>query len=344
MDLNGRNLEFDSQGDDVWSLQDDLALLGRNVPDGERVEGFFGEGTRAAVVDFQVRRGLGETGVVDDALARLITAEADPVRSRMIQGTIAVSGVGPSAGIRVVAVDRDLRSETVLGEAVSGVDGRYEIAYTVEQFRRAEKGGAGTGRADLVIRAMRGDDGAPAATSPVLFNAGLVETIDLVVSVTDDGASEFDRYLAEIVPALDGATLLDLTDDEVDFVVGETGIVREHLVALVAAVRQEGASTGPDGRSGIHLATLYGWFRKGLPTGPGALFVRTPDKLIAALDDRGPVGLPGLGLRQRTHDARRATERSEHAGQRPVLHGPAFLHVYPGRRRSGTMSCQEVDA
>lgn len=314
MRTDGGNLELGVQGDDVRSLHVDLLLLGYQVPDAEGVEGLLGEGTRAAVVAFQVRNRLGDSGIVDDRTAQAITTAADPLRPRVVSGTVRYTDPdnSPAPGIRVAAVDMDLRSETVLGEAVTGIGGGYEITYTAEQFRRAEKGGA-----DLVMRALGSVEPGAAeptvadpdatvplrlarldstptvlAASPILFNAGPIATVDLLVPGVDDGLSEFDRYLADVVLVLDGLSQLDLHDGDMAFLAGETGIPRERIVWLVAAVRAEGdmampSPVGPRPGDGplIPAGAFYAWFRKGLPSDRAALFARPVDELIGVVKD-----------------------------------------------------------
>jgi 5-hydroxyisourate hydrolase-like protein (transthyretin family) len=46
---------------------------------------------------------------------------------------------GPAAGLIVEAFDKDLRSEEILGETITDQNGKYEISYSKQQFRRAEK-------------------------------------------------------------------------------------------------------------------------------------------------------------------------------------------------------------
>src|SRR5215211_5683017 len=154
MRLSGRDLELGLQGDDVRSLHDDLVLLGYQIPDRERAEGVFGDGTLAAVVDFRMGHRLGDRGVVDERTARAITAAADPRRPRVVRGRVAAGDGRAPVGTVVVAVDVDLRTETELARAIAGDDGAYEIVYTAEQL-----GHAGKQAADLLVRALRATDG-----------------------------------------------------------------------------------------------------------------------------------------------------------------------------------------
>jgi Tc toxin complex TcA C-terminal TcB-binding domain/Neuraminidase-like domain/Putative peptidoglycan binding domain len=281
MELQGRDLTLDLRGDDVRSLHDDLVLLGYQIPDPELAEGVFGDGTLAAVVDFQMHHRLGDRGVVDDRTARAITAAADPLRPRVVRGRVADAGGRPAAGTVVVAVDVDLRSETELGRVPAGDDGAYEITYTTEQL-----GHAGKQAADLLVRALRAADGGLLAASPVVFGAKAVETVDLVLPVPDDAPSELERYLALLEPVLHGMPTAELGDADVDFLAAATGIAREHLAALAAAARREaGDAADPDldGGARIPAGVYYAWFRQGLPANPDALWTRSDDELVAAL-------------------------------------------------------------
>jgi hypothetical protein len=281
MDLTGRDLEPGVQGDDVRSLHDDLVLLGYQVPDRELAVGVFGDGTLAAVVDFQMHHRLGDRGVVDERTARAITAAADPRRPRVVRGRVAGGDGRAPAGTVVAAVDVDLRSETELGRTTAGDDGAYEITYTAEQL-----GHAGKQAADLLVRALRAADGGLLAASPVVFGAQAVETVDLVLPVPDDAPSELERYLALLEPVLHGTPTAELGDADVDFLAAATGIAREHLAALTAAARREASDAADphlDGGARIPAGVFYAWFRQGLPADPVALWARSDDELAAAL-------------------------------------------------------------
>ena len=281
MRLSGRDLELGLQGDDVRSLHDDLVLLGYQIPDRERAEGVFGDGTLAAVVDFRMGHRLGDRGVVDERTARAITAAADPRRPRVVRGRVAAGDGRAPVGTVVVAVDVDLRTETELARAIAGDDGAYEIVYTAEQL-----GHAGKQAADLLVRALRATDGRLLAASPVIFGAKAVETVDLVLPVPDDAPSELERYLALLEPVLHGTPTAELGDVDLDFLAAATGVARGHLAALAAAARREaGDAADPhlDGGTRIPAGVYYAWFRQGLPADPGALWARSDDELAAAL-------------------------------------------------------------
>src|SRR5262249_8900096 len=127
----------------------------------------------------------------------------------------------------VSAVDKELRSETPLGAAITDQDGRYEISYTSAQLGQDEKP-----RADLIVRVFSAPPllqtfsaasaelpaaavsralttgpvtigPAPLATSAVIFNAPPVATVDLMIGGgVYAGPSEYEQLAAAITPAL----------------------------------------------------------------------------------------------------------------------------------------------
>src|SRR5690349_16840729 len=88
-----------------------------------------------------------------------------------IIGHITLSDTSPLPGVTVRAFDKNLRAETLLGEAKSDTSGAYAITYTAEQLGRP-----GKQNADLIVRVFDGQ-GKPLAVSDVLFNAPADATI-----------------------------------------------------------------------------------------------------------------------------------------------------------------------
>ncbi len=181
----------------------------------------------------------------------------------------------PFASRLVCAVDVDLRSEESLGETETNADGRYVISYSPSQFRRAEKT-----RADLRVRAFD-PEGQEVASSAIIFNAEVEETVDLVVG--DEvyrGLSEYEQLVSELTPLLHDFALDELTEDDehqdVTFLSGETGQDPESIAFLILAHRlfQE---------THVPAEVFYGMFRQGLPTQLPALLVQSPDVQRQAL-------------------------------------------------------------
>ncbi|HYP54533.1 MAG TPA: peptidoglycan-binding protein, partial [Pyrinomonadaceae bacterium] len=151
-------------------------------------------------------------------------------KSLRVRGRVSRADGSQLVNLSVRAFDKDLRSEELLGTAALDKEGRYDIGYDASQFRRAEKKSA-----DLIVRVFN-HQGKELAASPVRFNAREVETIDIVIGAPRQ-QSEFGALVALLTPLLDGATLAELSDADVDFLTGETEVGRELVAAVVAAER-----------------------------------------------------------------------------------------------------------
>lgn len=199
----------------------------------------------------------------------------------IVRGRITTPDGQPVGGLIVRARDRDLRTFQPLGvgpDAVTDADGRYEIRYSHKQFTRAEKG-----TADLVVRVFAPDAAdldRPVIQSETLFNAPPSAEINLVLP-GDAGrpASEFERHLEAIAPLLTGQAadrsdvpLATVTDEDIAFIAGDTGIGPQHVVWLKTAfafwtkTRSARAASHMlcDGKQ-VPAALFYGWFREGVP-------------------------------------------------------------------------------
>ncbi len=205
--------------------------------------------------------------------ARLKTEK--PQGGFRVHGRLVHADGKPLSKATVRAFDRDLRAEGFLGETVTGPDGRYEIHYGPAQFNRAEKGSA-----DLLVRAF-GPNNQVAASSPIRFNAGPDETVDLVVGGAEyRGPSEFAELVAELKPLLQGLSLGDLKEDEehqdFSFLSAETGRDAGRIQLLAAAHRLEAEAEIP-------AEACYGLVRQGLPATAPALVAQSPATLHRAL-------------------------------------------------------------
>jgi hypothetical protein len=129
----------------------------------------------------------------------------------------------------VRAFDRDMRSETLLGQAITDAEGTYQITYSTDQLRMKDK-------ADLIVRVFEPSDsegkeaGEEIGFSEIIFNASLQQAIDLEVKpVKFRGLSEYERYVAVLRPLIDDEPVHQLTDEDLSFLEGKTGIPVEHL-------------------------------------------------------------------------------------------------------------------
>ncbi|OSC40531.1 neuraminidase-like domain-containing protein [Mycobacterium decipiens] len=281
MKLQGRNLAIRLRGEDVKLLHTELRRLGLSVAKEEADASLFGPTTEALIKAFQSQQDLQQTGVVDQATATAINREVDrlsaaaPPLQLVVQGRVVANDGDAAPGVTVRAFDKDMRSETLLGSARTDRLGRYEIRYDPTQFRRADKDSA-----DLIVRAVAPRDGgqpdAVLAASEVHFNAGPAATIDLHIDRTAHRPSEFEHHVQAVTPLLESVALADLTEDDIGFLAGETGIDRLHL-AFLATAHQHAATTR------ISPEAFYAAFRQGRPSTLAALALQTPRALAGAL-------------------------------------------------------------
>lgn len=317
MNLQGRNLSHGVRGDDVRLLHTELGQLGFAIPDRELREAQFGEGTRDAVLKFQEANRIRPTGEVDETTAKAINTQVEDLRPRpatadtgtplIVRGSVRASGGTPSSGILVRAFDKDMRGAELIGEAQTDQSGHYEIRYTAERLKRAEKGSA-----DLIVRAYDANDQEIGTSFPLItFNAHPVETIDLNVGTRMP--SEFERFIAELTPLLQDVPLHELTEDDIDFLVGDTGIDRQLIDWLVQAARvaheSPSLSVGtitvashaltPPSQNIILATALYAWFRQALPTDLAELLGLQQDILRAAIERSARDNIiPSLSTRE----------------------------------------------
>lgn len=225
-------------------------------------------------------------------------------RSFIVRGQVRHADGRLLSGLRVRAYDKDLRSEELLGEAITDDEGNYEIGYTAGHFRRAEKQSA-----DLIVRVV--DRDVVLAESPLIFNGGrqskavsngllkkangssdsavarTIETVNLVVEREEyRRPSEYERHITDIKPLLrDGEgrelSIAELKEEEdehdVTFIAGETGIDRMHIVFLILGARHGHKTSLPP-------EAFYGMFRQGLPTNLSALLMQPSRRHREALE------------------------------------------------------------
>ncbi len=218
------------------------------------------------------------TGDVDEATAAALNGMLKPLGVFEATTDYHVKGLvqwvdGRLAAAAIVrAYDKDLRSEQVLGQAITDAAGNYDIAYSTSQFNRAEKKNA-----DLIVRVLA-PTGAILAASPVLFNAQPVETINVLLGgKVLLGPSEYTRIEADVKPVLDGVEVADLTDADIKFLSGETGWSQEFLGFYAAAA-------GLSRQTNLSTEVFYGFAREKLPTTLNLLLAQSADTQRRALE------------------------------------------------------------
>jgi hypothetical protein len=149
-----------------------------------------------------------------------------------VHGRILKPDGTPIGGAVVKVYDKDLSEITLLGEAITGKTGNYEIAYPADKFLAKKKN-----RPDLIVRAFD-KQVKEIASSVIIFNAKEVETVDLIEGGAKyKGPSEYTRLVETLTPLLKGVELGDLTDEDIDFLSQKTGVERIQIVSLSEAAK-----------------------------------------------------------------------------------------------------------
>jgi hypothetical protein len=292
---------------------EELATLGQGLAK-ERAQSVYGKATQRLVLYVQLQEGLGDGlggGVEEKTAVRLNEilkglGAFDATSGSSVRGIVRDASGSPLPGVVVRAYDRDLRRRELLGEAQTNEEGNYQIRYVAERYKRAEADGP-----DLQIQAF-GSDALDRllAESAVMFNAGNEVTIDLTVATATEESSEFDIHLVKVMPLLKGQAddggdlrVVDLTDEDIDFIVEETGLNVDRLRLWVLAAKEMNeqpatvrtywptsflssrmnASISRGTTSPVFMSLLYGWFRDGQPQRLEDLLRKSSDELLASI-------------------------------------------------------------
>lgn len=194
----------------------------------------------------------------------------------ILRGTIRQMDDFPLPHLLVRAFDRDMRSETLLGQAITDAEGSYQITYSTNKLRMKDK-------ADLIVRVFEPSDSEGKETgdeigfSEIIFNAPLQQVVDLEIkSGKFRGPSEYERYIAALKLLIDGESVHQLTDKDLSFLGGKTGIPLEHLNYL--RLDDEWCF-----HYSVEPAVVYSLLRQGLPADLQHLSTEKPTRLQEAL-------------------------------------------------------------
>ena len=292
-------------GADVKRLIRELVQLGYHINEPEQRASIFGDTTHEAVAQFQREHDLPATGEVDERTAARINAAVDERRPPERERPFLVSGIvtrlgQPIAGVRVDAVDQDLRSAEGLGFAITDASGRYEIRYGPDQFSRLEKGAADivlalTTSTDVRIARFtaRDADGKVITLPPTTPPRD--GRIDVEIEDTTLDLSLYERLVAELGPLLGDvrvpdadaanpiARLAELTAAEIEFLAREAELPVQEVSVLATAARAERAARAR--QRGVPAAAFYALLRQGLSIEPAGVLREGRRGLSEALRD-----------------------------------------------------------
>ncbi len=220
------------------------------------------EATASAGRVAELERALAQAAArIRELEARLGEGQDDRL---IVRGRVVSEAQSGLPDLRVVAVDKNIGQDAILGEATSGAGGAYEIAYEPAALRER-----GKDRADLQVQvfAPEGGDG-PLALSDVRYDAGSPAIIDVQVpSGQLPRAAEFARLTGAVrahVPDSLAALQEDDQRQDITYLANKTGW-DARMVAMAALSEQFSAQTD------IAPEFYYALFRAGLPANADVL-------------------------------------------------------------------------
>ena len=216
----------------------------------------------------ELERALAEAAArIRELEARLGETQTDRL---IVRGRIVSDAQAGLPELRVIAVDKNIGQDFILGETISGARGEYEIVYEAAALRER-----GKGRADLQIQvfAPRAGD-APLAVSEVRYDAASPATIDVQVPAGRlPRDAEYTRLSGAVRPLVRDSLAALKEDDErqdITYLANKTGW-DARMVAMAALAEQFSA------QSDIAPEFYYALFRAGLPANPDVLGRVTPE-------------------------------------------------------------------
>ena len=188
------------------------------------------------------------------------SASAAATTSYSITGTVRNQYQQVMAGLKVSAVDKDIRSEQALGNAQTNAQGVYQIYYTQANFADTDQQAA-----DVLLRLYDANGGLLKQTD-VYYNAPVILTIDISLSTQAyRGISEYEQVLATVTPFIGKLPLASLTETtqtaDITFLTNKTGLQQNRIEAL-------GMSSLFESQTQVAAVVFYGLLREGVPANP----------------------------------------------------------------------------
>ena len=185
-------LSFGQQGVDIANLHEALGPLGfgGQVPEDERAEQRYGEGTADAVRQLQQQLGVPteQFGSVDEPSAEFINqALLEQGVFNLVEGQVSHPDQRPAVGNLLFAFDRDNIGGAYLGSANTNADGFYRMFYDPRRYAVPGEGVLQVKDViDLVVQ-VYDEAGATLAESAPLHDAERKVRVDLRIATRAKG-------------------------------------------------------------------------------------------------------------------------------------------------------------
>jgi len=182
----------------------------------------------------------------------------------LVLGTVTDKVGRPLSNLVVQAYDRALRSEQLLGEAVTGRDGKYEIAWSRGKGNaRGKTSARSKDSVDLGITVVTREKKQllfASGVDEIRFRATRREQIDVTIETAlTPEVIEYDHIVAQVTPLAGAVAIADLQESkehsDLSFLTQQTDIPADKLGHVVVAQRLQAASK-------IDAAFFYALLRK----------------------------------------------------------------------------------
>ena len=285
-------LSLNAQGDQVKTVQANLAKVGLTVPPTETAASTLGAGTAATIKQFQAASNLPVTGSVDTVTGAMLanTAALAGTSQSSINGRLTMDYGGAAIGItaRLYSIAYGGRAAK-LAEGKTDAHGVYSLAYTHPA--------AGVNVEVRVADAQ----GKETTISSIIYKAPAQLVLNLVVPATVQPlTAEYQRLAADVQSLIGGTGIANLataqeTDNQQDLTLlnHSTGW-DARLLALAANAAKLTATTG------LGQDILYALLRTGLPTDPQMLALIPSATIATALTKANQAGIVSLTATQIT--------------------------------------------
>lgn len=194
-----------------------------------------------------------------------------------ITGKIVADNGTAVIGVSAIAYDKRVGGDVMLGQGTSDATGSYTITFSSVILR-------GMAQPDIEVDVTVPNAAAVIviARSDIRYNAGLTETIDVIVSSANvPRASEYDRLIADLTPHLDSVPLANLQENgvtnHITLLSNKTGWdARVVAMAAQASVMSNQTQIPP-----VHY---YAIFRAGISTDQETFSRLSSDSLLTVLN------------------------------------------------------------
>ncbi|MEZ4617931.1 MAG: Tc toxin subunit A [Caldilineaceae bacterium] len=277
-------LALNMRGAAVAALHEQLRQIGVVLPAQETAESIFGSGTQSALLQFQTKQNLAQTGSFDAATRNaLAIAVSNAAHLSRVEGRIFTETGLPAANIKLRIVNRGFGDAAPLlgeGEIETDERGFYALPYT-------------DATANIEIHALAAD-GTTVKLSQPKVNADRAAVINLVAPASVQSQANEWQLLARDLTTVVGADMGRLAQARENGEGRDLSLLHEatqwdaRLIASAAIAAKATAATG------IEQEALYGALRAGLPADGEALAAVSREAFAGALAQANTAGIIAL--------------------------------------------------